>query len=135
MQVARALLASWSRPIVLVLLLLLAPSVASGQATDPLPPPDGLPSALGTVVLDDPLTQAGVVRASVCPTMHGARRFVEDGFLLQVNGKCTDTTTAATVGHVIQGLTIDGELRFDLRVVGSIDRSASTSGYGRRTKR
>src|ERR1043165_505161 len=114
---------------VLPLLLLLMPTMVSGQASQPAPEL-GPPPAVGAVILDDPLTQAGALRDGPCPTGYGRRQFVPDGFLLQVEGKCTDYTLVANVGNFVPGLIVpDGELRLELEFVNSTPRARFNPGF------
>jgi hypothetical protein len=80
---------------------------------------------VGASVLEDPLRLPGVFRAGACATTNGgqnALRFLDDGLLLRVAGRCrTDALVADSVG----GLSLaDGDVRIELRPADGADLGA-----------
>lgn len=90
---------------------------------DPPPPP------LGAVILDDPMTPAGVFHPVTCPTGLTAGDFVPDGYRLLVTGPCTPGSSSASTSWTTQDVIIpDGDLQFEFRMVSGIER-ASVQAY------
>jgi hypothetical protein len=105
-------------------------SAQSGPAGQPESPPPKVdaagaaPSTTGAVVLEDRLTGPGATTASECATHRNARVFVGEGLLFKVTGKCTDTSTIASVNQYVNGLTLpDGEVRVELKAVSGHERA------------
>lgn len=98
------------------------------------------PPEPGDAIIAEPLTASGAVRSGVCPTQRAENRFVPDGFLMRVAGKCRDEASSAQITETIAGLVLpDGELRVETRAVAAPERALfrvffraqpnSTDGY------
>ena len=87
------------------------------------------PPPTGAVVVDDPLTGRGVLRDGACPTNLVSGAFVDEGFLINLRGRCSDALPRAEVVQPIRGVTLpDGEVRLDERVLSGADRSETLIG-------
>ena len=108
----------WRRIVASILCMSLTASILAPSTVAQEPPPD-----VGDAVVEDSLTQAGLFQPSTCATGRNQTRFVEDGLLLRVTGKCSDTAPAALIGRRLAGLTmLDGEVRLDVRTVSGAGR-------------
>lgn len=88
----------------------LAVAVPMSAAQDmPLPEP-------GETVLEDPLTAPGAMRASFTATGRNSAQFTDEGLLVKVTGKASETSTVAAYSPAVQRLTFaDGEARIEFR--------------------
>lgn len=81
------------------------------------------PPALGSTVLNDPLTTTGAIRGSSCPLGLTTGEFAAEGYIIKIRGKCRDTQTSAAMNVRSNGLAVvDGEVRVQARVVSGADR-------------
>src|SRR4051794_38268471 len=97
-----------------------------------------VPPELGDVVLADPLTATGPLRAAGCATGRNRTDFISEGFRQKVTGRCSESSTVAGIRTTVNGLSIaDGEIATEAQVLEGAERaraSSSTVAY-RRTKR
>jgi hypothetical protein len=116
---------SWLWRRIGVLAFLAAPaSLVVATAFAQAGPEGPLPPETGAVVVEDSLAQAGLARAGVCASRKGVTKFVDEGWLLETTGRCTETSTSVGIGQRLDGLTLpDGEMRFELRVATGVDRT------------
>lgn len=79
---------------------------------------------VGDVLLDDPLTAPGALRAGGCPSRRNVGQFVGEGFRLSVTGRCEESSRTASVSPGnIRGLDVgDGEVWVEVRAVAGQDR-------------
>jgi hypothetical protein len=95
-------------------LALMAPMTDAQQSVAP---------EVGAVVLEDPLTQPGLITPFTCPTQRAGVDFVGEGLRLKLTGRCAETIPTAVVGAPIRGLDLpDGEVRLDVKAVSGLDR-------------
>jgi hypothetical protein len=81
------------------------------------------PPALGTTVLDTPLTSEGVFGAVSCPTGRGSAQFRPDGYRLAVSGACRDGQNFASVSSLGRGVTVpDGDVEAQFRILTGLER-------------
>ena len=86
------------------------------------------PPALGSVVMDDPLTAPSVVvNAFECETGAVARQFTTEGAVTRVRGRCRPNDAFAALGFQPQYLRLqDGEIRAEVKLLQGGDRA----GFG-----
>jgi hypothetical protein len=88
------------------------------------------PPALGTVVLQDPLTGTGPFRPRACATGKGGSEFVEQGFRFRVTGRCTETSAIAVVAAGAQGVSAgNGELAVDVKMTEGQERGWASFSF------
>ena len=86
--------------------------------------------ALGTVVLENPLTSPGPLRLRSCPTDRNSSAFVEGGLEMKVTGRCTETSTGAATSAWLPGFTAaNGELSIEVKLVEGFDRGWLAIGF------
>jgi hypothetical protein len=77
----------------------------------------------GAGVLEDPLTQPGLITPFTCPTQRAGVDFVGEGLRLKLTGRCNQADVFTAVGPIIRGLDLpDGEVRLDVKAVSGLDR-------------
>jgi hypothetical protein len=97
---------------------LVAATIAGARAQEMAPPPQ-----LGAVILEDPLTSAGVFPAASCPSGRSSARFGPDGLRLSVAGRCNDADQFSNIVVMSQNVTVpDGEIRFEAQPEAGTDR-------------
>ncbi|MFN8634920.1 MAG: hypothetical protein U0893_13770 [Chloroflexota bacterium] len=94
-------------------------SQAGGAALAQDAPPD-----VGPAVLENALTEPGLLRAFTSPTGRCSGQFANDGYTLTTSGGCQAPTQVAVTNLNIRGLTMaDGEVRVDLRPLNKMYRT------------
>jgi hypothetical protein len=116
-------------------MLVVFPWAALAQESPPATPPSrgptvqgpadaGLPPAVGSSVVEDSLTGPGLLQAYTCPSKRNTADFASDGLAFKITGKCSDTSNTAYLSeHMSRIVLRDGEVRFEMRTVGSAGRS------------
>lgn len=90
-------------------------------------PPVGTPPEVGAVVVEDPLVGSRFLPTEACRSGRGSSEYADEGMILRVRGKCTETACIAAVETEIPGLTIpDGELRLEMKAVSAPERARIT---------
>jgi hypothetical protein len=86
------------------------------------------PPAVGRTMLEDPLAKAGALRPGSCGNNRG--EFIDGSIRTKVVGRCTETSTNASIGHEVRGLTfVDGEIRVMVRPVAATERVQFALGF------
>lgn len=103
--------------VTLLVVTVMAAPAAVVRAQDP-------PPAVGTPILEDPLSGPTLILPFVCPNQRAGSSYVGEGLRLVVTGGCNDGDLFAGSGAPLRGLTVaDGEVRVEVKVVGGIDRA------------
>ena len=82
------------------------------------------PPALGTTIVDSPLTSEELFRPISCPTGQGSATFGSDGFRLSLAGPCGTNEDYAALPLTASNVTFpDGDVRVKFRVTEGIDKA------------
>lgn len=78
---------------------------------------------LGALIVEDPLTRPGALKAFGCPNNAQARQFVSEGYLMSVTGSCTSAPNNTNVTNTFLGLTVpDGDVQVEIKPVAGVHR-------------
>ena len=105
--------------------VLVMPPAASAQdlAAPPVP---------GRVILDNSLTQPGLIETPTCPVGLAGGEATPEGYLIRLRGRCATEDHGArgiSVDSTLPGLTVpDGEIRFDFKILSGQERVALAVG-------
>src|SRR5688572_26314351 len=101
--------------------------VALAQEIPDLPP-------LGTVVLEDPMTERATFAPGTCVTGRNSAELVPDGMRMRVTGRCAETSPDANMGLTALGVAVgNGEVSIDTRTDGGHDRAYLSFGFRAQT--